>query len=82
MTTLCPSTRQDGSSSTGDSATKYQNSYETWAAQLSRAVDAEMSVTAISGIGVLSWPIQQYLDYTLTFDTGEKWDYTKVGDLP
>ena len=38
-----------------------------------------MSATAISGIGVLSWPIQQYLDYTLTFDTdGEKWDYTKV----
>ena len=46
---------------------------------LSRALDAEMSATAISGIGVLSWPIQQYLDYTLTFDTdGEKWDYTKV----
>jgi len=69
----------DGSSNTGDSANKYENSYETWAAQLSRELDAEMAVTAISGIGVLSWPIQQYLDYTLTFDThdGEKWDYTQ-----
>lgn len=67
----------DGSSTSGDKATNTQNSYETWAAQLTRALDAEMSgCLAISGIGVLSWPIQQYLNYTLPFDNSEEWDYT------
>lgn len=68
----------DGSASTGDSANKFQNSHETWAAQLSDALDAEMQVQAISGIGVLSWPIQQYLPYVLPFATGgDEWDYTQ-----
>merc|ERR1711935_1218945 len=31
---------------------------------------------AISGIGVLLWPIQQYLNYTCPFDDSEEWDWT------
>lgn len=72
----------DGSPRSGDDANSFQNPYITWAGQLARSLDADYYATAISGIGVMDWPIQQYLDHTVTFDDTYKWDWTAKSGLP
>ena len=47
-------------------------------------LNAESYTTAISGIGVMDWPIQQYLDNTITFDStsANAWDWSSPSGLP
>ena len=73
----------DGSPRSGDEVNTFQNPYITWAGQLARSLDTDYYATAISGIGVMDWPIQQYLDNAVTFDdTAGEWDWTSVSGLP
>jgi hypothetical protein len=65
----------DGTPSSADDFKKTQNSHVTWAGQLARALDAEFTATAVSGSGVLDWPIMQYLDNTMTFDDSVSYDW-------
>jgi hypothetical protein len=69
----------DGEPSTGDAANKYEDSYQTWAAQLARAFDAELHVQAVSGWGVGSGAkaIQTVMDYTNGFAKQTLWNYSQ-----
>lgn len=58
-----------------------ENSFESWASQLARALcgeDVEVFMQAISGSGVTRWPnIQQRRDFTLGFDErAGLWNYS------
>ena len=70
----------DGTPKQGtDTAHKFQNAHDTWAAQLAAALNAEMFVEAISGwgVGAGASAIQQNLPNTCNFDASSSWDYTR-----
>ena len=62
-----------------DTAHKFQNAHDTWAAQLAGALDAEMFVEAISGwgVGAGASAIQKNLPNTCNFDASSPWDYAR-----
>ena len=68
----------DGDKKSGDAADKEEDSYRTWARQLSSALNAEMMAEAISGYGVSksSTPIQPCATRTHPFLAGSSWDFT------
>ena len=65
----------DGNRTTGDDANAFEDAAVTWAAQLARAVGAELTAQAISGIGVVDWPIGPHLARALPFAPRAPWDY-------
>lgn len=68
----------DGSASTGDKETKFEDGYVTWAQQLARSLGAEPMVEAVSGWGVTksSHPIQDVLNDVYP-SSKASWDYSK-----
>ena len=71
----------DGHAFSGDAPNKVENSYETWAMQLSRLLNvSDVMVEAISGYGVTphSGRIQELYKSTLAFDASSpQWNFTK-----
>ncbi|GMH51088.1 hypothetical protein TL16_g00937 [Triparma laevis f. inornata] len=68
----------NGSPTSSNNFLKTQNSHITWSSQLSKQLNADLeTVTAISGIGVMDWPIQDYIDNTITFDDSSSWDWSR-----
>ena len=67
----------DGTDGGSSEETATEDSRQTWAAQLSARLGAEMTAEAISGYGVtsVSTPIQPNVVRTHPFLAGERWDF-------
>lgn len=64
----------------GDLKWTKENSHSSWATQLALALsdDVDIVMQAITGVGVMQWPMQRFTNFTLGYDpSAERWNFRR-----